>query len=59
MEKSLPQAKNILVFVKHFSEFEKGIYETCNCNFLNLAITIAVVVFSKVKFILFLRFSNN
>ena len=35
-------------FVKHFSEFAKGIYEICDHNFFNLAIIIFVVVFSIV-----------
>ena len=54
---SLPQAKKCLGFVKHFSEFAKGIYETCDRNFFNLALIAAV--FSIVKFILFLRFACN
>ena len=52
-ENSLPQAKIFLGFVKHFTEFAKGIYETWDHNFFNLALTI-VVVFSIVQFILFL-----
>ena len=44
--------------VKRFSEFAKGIYETCGCNFFNLSI-IVVVVFSIVQFILFLCFARN
>ena len=43
--------------VKRFSEFAKGIYETCR-NFFNLSI-IVVVVFSIVQFILFLCFARN
>ena len=31
------QAKTFLGFVKHFSEFVKGIYETCSHNFFNLS----------------------
>ena len=38
-------------------EFGKGIYETCNRSFFNLAI-IFVVVFSIVQFILFLCFAR-
>ena len=45
-------------FVKHFNEFAKEIYETCDCNFCNSGI-ILVVVFSIVKFIIFLRFASN
>ena len=45
-------------FAKRFSEFLKGIYETCNGNFFNLAIIIAIVVFSIVK-LLFLYFASN
>ena len=52
------QAKNILGFVKRFSEFSKGIYETCNRDIFNLALVI-VVVFSILQFILFLRFASN
>ena len=54
-ENSPSQAKIFLGFVKHFSEFAKGIYETCDCNFFNLAL----VVFSIVQFILFLCFASN
>ena len=43
--------------VKRFSEFAKGIYETCGRNFFNLSIV--VVVFSIVQFILFLCFARN
>ena len=61
-ENSLPQAKNSLGFgeflVKHFSEFVKGIDETCIRNFFNVVLT-AVVVFLIVQFILFLRFGSN
>ena len=57
-ENSLPQAKNSLGFGKHFSEFAKGIDETCVHNFFNVVIT-AVVVFLLVQFILFLRFGSN
>ena len=45
-------------FAKRFSEFLKGIYETCNGNFFNLAIIIAIVVFSIVE-LLFLYFASN
>ena len=45
--------------VKRFSEFAKGIYETCGRNFFNLSIIIVVVVFSILQFILFLRFARN
>ena len=57
-ENSLPQAKKSLGFVKGFRESVRGIYETSNRNFFNLAL-IVVVVFSIVQFILFLRFYNN
>ena len=50
-ENSPPQAINFLGFVKDFSKFVKGIYETCNRNFFNLALIIAAV-FSIVQFIL-------
>ena len=36
---------NVLGFVKHFSEFTKGMYETCNCDFFNLALIIIVAAF--------------
>ena len=45
------QAGKCLGFVKRFSEFVKGIYEICDCNFLNFALTIVLVVFLIVKFI--------
>ena len=45
--------------VKHFNEFAKEIYETCDCNFFNLAIILVVVVFSIVRFITFLGFASN
>ena len=45
------QAKKILGFVKRFSKFARGIYETCDRNFFNLALTFVVVAFSIVKFI--------
>ena len=57
-ENSLPQAKNSLGFGKHFSEFAKGIDETCIRNFFSVVLT-AVVVFLIVQFILFLRFVSN
>ena len=41
-ENSLPQAKKCLGFGKRFSKFAKGIYETCDRNFFNLALTIVV-----------------
>ena len=44
--------------MKCFSEFAKGIYETFDCNFFNLAIVI-VAVFVIVPFILFLCFAGN
>ena len=53
------QAKKLLGFVKRFSEFKKGIYETCDRNFFNLALIIVVVIFSIVQFVLFLRFASN
>ena len=49
--------KKSLGFVKCFSEFAKGIYETCDHAFFNLANII--VVFSIVQFILFLHFARN
>ena len=59
-ENSLSQAKNLLGFVKHFNEFAKGIYETRDQNFFNLAIIIIIaVVFSIVQFILFLHFASH
>ena len=58
-EKSMPQAKNILGFVKCFTEFAKGIYEICDRNFFNLTVVIVVVVFSIVQFILFLHFASS
>ena len=57
-DNSSPQAKTFLGFVKRFIEFTKGIYETCNRDFFNLAL-IVVIVFSVVQFILFLRFASN
>ena len=57
-ENSLPQAKNSLGFGKHFSEFAKGIDETCVRNFFNVVVT-TVVVFLIVQFILFLHFGSN
>ena len=50
--------KNVLGFVKRFSEFVKGIYEICNHNLFNLAIII-VAVFTIVQFISCLRFAIN
>ena len=50
--------KNVLGFVKCFSEFVKGIYEIYDRNLFNLAIII-VAVFSIVQFILCLRFAIN
>ena len=44
-------------FLKGFSKFAKGIYETCNLNFFNLAFI--VVAFSIAQFILFLHFASN
>ena len=44
-------------FLKGFSIFAKGIYETCNLNFFNLAFI--VVAFSIAQSILFLRFASN
>ena len=52
-ENNLPQAKKILGFAKCFSEFPKGIYETCDCNSFNLAITIIIVVFLIVQFLFY------
>ena len=53
LQKSLSVAMKIvrhrlkyLGFMKRFSEFAKGIYETCDCNFFNLALA---VVFSIVQ----------
>ena len=43
--------KKFLGFVKRFSKFARGIYETCDRNFFNLALTFVVVAFSIVKFI--------
>ena len=57
-ENSLPQAKNSLGFGKLFSEFAKGIDETCVRNFFNVVLT-AGVVFLIVQFILFLCFGSN
>ena len=51
------QAKTFLGFVKDFSEFAKGIYETC--NFFNFALIIVVVAFAIVRLILFLHFTGN
>ena len=45
-------------FRKRFSEFAKGIHETSDRNFFNLALTI-IVVFSIVQFILFLCSASN
>ena len=56
-ENSPPQAEKSLDFVKCFGEFANGIYKTCYCNFLNLAII--VVVLSIVQFILSLHFGSN
>ena len=47
-ENSLLQVEKYLVFFKCFSEFAKGIYETCAHNVLNFAL----VFFSIVQFIL-------
>ena len=57
-ENSLPQTENFVGFVKCFSELEKGIYETCKCNFFNLPVVL-VVVFSIVQLILFLCFARR
>ena len=57
-ENNLPQAKKLWDFVKCLSEFAKGIYETCDRNFFNLAIII-VTLFSIVQFISFLHFDSN
>ena len=46
-ENSLPQAKMFWGFMKRFSEFTKGIYETCDRNFFNLTLS-GVVVFLSV-----------
>ena len=56
-ENSPLQAKKCLGFVKRFSEFAKGIYETYDRNFFNLALV--VFVSSIVQFILFLRFASS
>ena len=48
-----------LGFVKRFSEFAKGIYETCDRNFFNLVLVVVLVVSSIVQFILFLRFASS
>ena len=66
-DNSPPQAKFYFIFflgggggvVKHFNWFAKGIYETFNRNFFNLAIAIVVTVFSIVQFTLFLRFASS
>ena len=58
-ENSPPQAKKFLGFAKRFSEFAKGIYETCNRNFFNLTLIIAAVVFAIAQFILSLHFASN
>ena len=42
-ENGPPQAKNVFGFAKSFSKFVKGIYETFDRNFLNLAIFIVTV----------------
>ena len=47
------QAKKFLGFVKRFSEFEKGIYETGNCH-LHYS-----CCFSILHFILFLHVASN
>ena len=44
-ENSLLQAKTFFGFVKHFSLFAKGVYETCDCNFFSFVIIIVVVFF--------------
>ena len=44
--------------MKRFSEFAKGIYETCDYNIFNFALII-VVIFSVVHFILVLYFAKN
>ena len=59
VENSLPQATNFLGFVKCFSEFAKGIYETCDRNLFKLAIIIIVAILSIVHFILFLCFASH
>ena len=48
--------KNIFGFCEAFCEFAEGIYETCERNFFNLALTSC---FSRVQFILFLHFASN
>ena len=55
-ENSPLQAKKSLDFVKCFREFVKGIYETCNCNFFNLALTTVAVVFSVYSSYFFFMF---
>ena len=42
-ENSPPQAKKFLGFVKYFSEFATGIYETCNNNFFNFALIVVTI----------------
>ena len=54
-ENSPSQAKNFLGFVKRFSKFARGIYETCDRNFFNLALTFVVVAFSIVQLIFTFR----
>ena len=55
-ENSPPQSKTLLSFMKRFSKFAKGIYETCDCNFFNFAL---IIVFSIVQLISFLHFASN
>ena len=47
-ENSLPQAKMFWGFMKRFSKFTKGIYETGDRNFFNLTLSIVVVFLSTV-----------
>ena len=39
--------------MKHFSEFVKGIYETCDCNFFNFAVIIVAVFCNSTIHIIF------
>ena len=48
VENSLPQAKMFWGFMKRFSEFTKGIYETGDRNFFNLTLSIVVIFLSTV-----------
>ena len=54
VRKQLLQAKTFLGFVKHFSLFAKGVYETCGCNFFSFVIIIVAVVFFNSKIHIFI-----